>query len=392
MFLGPLTLQAEHFEALEASRGLPSSPANLVRVARTFGEDLARWAFGQWELRKRARAKFARADEMLFDRDGLEMASHEDVARFHAYRFPRGARVADLTCGIGSDLIALAREGQAIGFELNPVRAEMARYNLSIHGLEAQVAVADALAQEWDFDYAFADPTRRPGGTRSLDPERFEPNPRELAERMRSLRIGAIKLSPMLPDDFLRSISAERIFLSHERECREVLALVGRDFMPGGEATGMVWAFHTGPGVPLIGETEAPEAIEEPLAAFLEADPAAIRAHALGDLCTRLGAFPLGDSNGYLAAEEFDSRAAEAKWVAAYRTVSSGRADEKRIRAELRLHGLYVDAVKVRGVKEDPERWRRVLKGGGPEQAVLALYPVGKSLRYALLEPWRDSG
>src|SRR5436309_7280206 len=62
-------------------------------------------------LRVRARAKFSRADEMFFTREGLEQSSSEAVAKWGAARFPEGATILDLCCGIGGDAVALASRG-----------------------------------------------------------------------------------------------------------------------------------------------------------------------------------------------------------------------------------------------------------------------------------------
>src|SRR5687767_5373956 len=102
-------------EALSRASGLQPTPKNIDRVAEATSPEAARWAFEQWSLRKRAQEKFAKADEMLFTREALEQATHEELAHFHASQFPQRTRVADLTCGIGADLIALARNGEAVG-------------------------------------------------------------------------------------------------------------------------------------------------------------------------------------------------------------------------------------------------------------------------------------
>ena len=176
-----------------------------------------------------AKAKFKEAEQMLFDRDGLEMASHETVAAYHASRYPEGVRVADLTSGIGADLVALARRGEAVGFELDEVRAAYARHNLEILGLSADILVIDSLVADWDFQYAYADPARRVGSSRTLNPADFSPDPVLLAERFRGLRRGAMKLSPMLRDDFLLQFGGELEFVSFRGECREALVWLGRD-------------------------------------------------------------------------------------------------------------------------------------------------------------------
>jgi hypothetical protein len=385
MGLSPFT--AQHFEALEATKGMVSTASNLVRVGREFGEELARWAFEQWRLRERAKAKFARAEEMLFDRDGLEMASSEPLAELHVQRYPQGIRMADLTVGIGADLIAIARNGPAIGYEIDPTRAAMAQHNLAVHGLEAEIRIQNCKEGDWDFDYAFADPSRRVQGKRTPDPTEFSPRPDELIKKMWDLTLGGIKLSPMLPDAFLESLGGERWFLSHRRECREVMILIGKEhqFSDGSRSRGS-WAAKTGFGPPLVGGSDSPDTVESPFEFLFEADPAPIRAHALGDLCSQLAAVPVGESNGYLTAHFFNAESLAASWVRAYRVTTSGHADEKRLRKALRELESGIAAVKTRGVREDPAVWMKKLENDFPKKLTLALYPIGKSVRYSLLQ------
>ena len=70
--------------------------------------ELVAAAIAQHELRTRAAGKFAAAGSMWFTREGLEQASAEPLARHRADRYAAFARVADLCCGIGGDLCALA--------------------------------------------------------------------------------------------------------------------------------------------------------------------------------------------------------------------------------------------------------------------------------------------
>src|SRR5579862_2583969 len=100
-------MDPEFARALETVRGWEPTAANLSKAGKLLSPELARGAFGQWELRRRAKAKFERAEEMWFGREALEQATHEQVARYHASLFPAGALVHDLTTGLGGDLIAL---------------------------------------------------------------------------------------------------------------------------------------------------------------------------------------------------------------------------------------------------------------------------------------------
>lgn len=358
--------------ALELARGLEPTASNLERVARQTGPEEAAWAFTQWRLRHKAEGKFALARDMLFVAEALEQATHEEVARYHASRFPSGALVADLTCGIGGDLIELARRGPAVGFEIDPERAACARHNVRAHGLEAEVRLEDGTAAG-PFEYALADPARRVGGRRTTRIEEFEPNPILLAERLGRVRLAAIKLSPMLPDEALESLGPCVEFVSFAGECREALVWLGLE-APEGR-----WAVHVESGERLeAGPAPAPGPADR---YFYEADPAAVRAHALGALCRRHGLAPLGQSNGYLAGGAL----VESPWLRAFETLEAPLRSEREVRHWLDGRGARLAAVKTRGVRLDPQALLSRLKTGGGMPVELAVYPSEGRYAYAVL-------
>ncbi len=360
-------------QALELAKGLPLTASNVDKVARATGPDAARWAFGQWELRLRASRKFAEAPRMLFVKEALEQATHEAIAAFHASRFPAGALVADLTCGIGADLIALAQRGPAEGYDLDEERVACARHNLRIHNLDAPVHLQDCFTADWP-PYVFADPARRVEGKRTLDPENFAPNPQELVERMKCGKLGLIKLSPLLPDDFLESLGPRLEFVSYGGECREALVLIGEEAQPGR------FAVHVGSGEALAAQEGGWIVTEAHPGEFLmEADPAAIRAHCLPAFGLRL----LGDSNGYLIGPRTES-----PWLKPYEVLYSGKADAKETTRRIRELGGGPIVVKTRGAAgEDPAKLAKQFRGEGSRELVLAIWPVGKSLRHTLCGP-----
>lgn len=359
--------------ALNLSEGLGPTAGNLARVAKATSESVARWAFEQWSLRKRAKTKFARAAEMLFDTEALEMATGEIVAHYHASKFPSGVLVVDLTCGIGADLIALAGRGPATGLEMDPVRAEIARHNLSVHGLRAEVAVGDCLRQDWEAEYAFCDPARRRAGRRTLDIDEFSPNPRLVAERFRELELGGMKLSPMLSDHDLESLGGDLEFISYGGECREALIWISRS-----RSSGARRAIHVETGSS-IDAGKDPISTESPAGFIYEADPAAIRAHCLGEICSQNNLCALADSNGYLTGDKLIG----SPWLTGYTVLRHHSADLKRTRLALKDLGGGTPVVKCRGVQIDVDRLRKDLRGPGNELVVM-VYSVGRSLQHAI--------
>lgn len=363
----------ERSRALDLARTLEPTAGNLDRVAREVGPEDAAWAFTQWRLRLRARVKFADAERMLFEPEALEQASHQTIADYHASRFPAGALVADLTAGIGGDLMALARRGPAIGYETDPVRAEMASHNAGLVR-PTEVRVADARGP-WDFDYAFADPSRRTEGRRTLDPDAFSPNPVLLAGRLRELKLGGLKLSPLLPDPFLETLGGALEFVSCGGECREALVWLGSEAGAGRFAVRAETSERLTASPPT-------RFLSDPRAWLFEADPAAIRAHALGSLEVEGGLSQLGESNGYLTGDE----PVASPWLKPYRVLETVVADAKIVRERLRAQGAKTPDVKTRAVKIDAETFRRRLRLGGKRDLAVALYPADGRTRCAILE------
>lgn len=362
--------------ALQLAADLNATAASIASVARETSQEAARWAFTQCDLRKRARTKFALADQMLFTREALEQATHERIARYHAAQFPQGEIVADLTCGIGADLIALSRRGPTIGYETDPERAEYARYNLAVHELEAEIRVQDCLVGDWDFEYAFADPARRVAGRRTLHPSEFLPDPSDLSARMKELKLGGMKLSPLLSDIHLRSFGQRVEFLSFGGECREALEWLGTDARSGHGAVHV----ESGEWVPSLSDLTMPA--EAPDDWFFDTDPAAVRADALGTLSRQFALQPLGDSNGYLTGRG----KVESIWLKPYRVLGHGRFDVKSLKAELKGLGAATPVLKQRHAGLELVKLVRQLRMEGSRKVSVAFYPIGKSIRYAILD------
>src|SRR5260221_4171799 len=114
-------------ELLDRLAGEQVGPDRALELARSLREryppGLVAAALTQQALRTAARAKFSRAEQMLFTRAGLEQASSEITAAHSAARYAAATLVADLCCGIGGDPGAPGRGGGALS--LGFVRAAL---------------------------------------------------------------------------------------------------------------------------------------------------------------------------------------------------------------------------------------------------------------------------
>jgi len=352
--------------ALDACGSNQISPANLQKLARQYGQESAIWAANQAELRKKAGAKFGSPEKLLFTKEALEQSTHHCVAAYHASRFPVGVRLLDMTCGIGADAMAFALNHDLVGAELDPERAFYAQYNLAATGLPGTVICKDAFELLPNFEFAFADPGRRSGGKRIVDPVDFLPNPSEIVQRGEHLALLGIKLSPVLPDSYLESHGGIAEFVSYGRECREVCVWK----RPGTEFS--MSCIHLESGETLPSHPYCP-VTDQPGDYLFDADPAAVRAHALGNF----GIPMLGDSPGYLCADN----PVDSPWLRAYRVLWHGRFDVSDIKATLKKFDSKTPEIKQRGAEQDLISLRKKWLLKGDQDCIVVLYRVQKSIR-----------
>src|SRR5215207_7487159 len=137
-----------------------------TRLRKAYAPGLVAAAMSQHQLRGKAVAKFGHyAALMYFTPDALEQSTRMRVGAHRAARVAStgAGSVVDLGCGVGGDLIALARSGlQVRGVEIDPVRAAIAAANLQALELDGEVVCADARTVDiGPDDVAFIDPARR---------------------------------------------------------------------------------------------------------------------------------------------------------------------------------------------------------------------------------------
>ncbi len=302
------------------------------------------------------------------------MASHEAVASYHASRFLPGEPVVEIGSGIGADTIAMARRGPVTSYEIDPNRVELAKHNLNAHGLDASIVPDCGLSAAGEA--VFADPSRRSESQRRLKLADLEPIPFELVERFGNGRLLGIKLSPMTSDQDLGDLAGDRPmlteFVSFGRECREALVWLGRSVTESETV-----AVHVESGS-RIASAPLHSTVDLPHAWLYEADPAAVRAHALG-------AFEmdgLGESNGYLTSDDL----VEHIWLRAYSVLYAGAGDVRTTAAKVKELGGGTPIVKQRAAGVDPIKLAKQAKGTGKRSLTVVVWAVGKSLKHAIVE------
>jgi hypothetical protein len=365
-----LLLSAAGQELLARLGGTVLGAAEELRLSkqlrRDYPADLVAAVVGLLDLRQRGLAKFARAAEMYFTRSGLEQASAEVVAGHHARRFAAFGQVADLCCGIGGDLFALAGCSAVVGVDNDPVHAQMAGLNARVLGVDAglRVWVGDVRDAVLDgVEAVFVDPTRRTA-TRRLRAGLSEP---PLAWCFGLGPRVAIKAAPGLPLDVVPD-GWEIEFVADGRELKEALL-----WSPG-LRTCARRATVLPRGDTLVGV--AGTARDVPVAApggyLLDPNPAVTRAGLVEDLARSLDAWKIDRLVGFLSADH----ALVTPFGRCLRIEASLPWSLKQVRGAVR--GLDVGSVHIRkrGSPVDVEDLQRRLKPSGSRSATLVLTRV----------------
>ncbi len=361
--------------------------ASLVdRLRRELPAERVHLLLEQVELRRRAKNKFAAAERMYFTRKGLEQASGELVAQYKAGRFPCGRPVADLCCGIGGDLLALARRGPVLGVELDPVAALLAEANLQVSdtpaakGQHAGVRVADTrrLRQAGidlgQFAAWHIDPDRRPAGRRTTRPELYRPPLETIQALLQGQPNAAVKLAPAAGVPAHWEQEAELEWIGHGGECRQLVAWFGQLARHPGRRCATVLQRDRENGrlhwQTVAGTLSAkPAAVTGPLRYLFDPDPAVLAAGLLPQVAQQFGLTTLGPVGGYLTGDE----PVEHMALACFEVLDVLPFDLARLRSWLRERQIGHLEIKKRAVAENVDQLRRKLRLRGTRRAVLIL-------------------
>jgi SAM-dependent methyltransferase len=362
--------------------------AVATRLRREYPADLVAAAVAQHELRLAARAKFARASQMLFTRAGYEQSSSEMIARHRAARLAGAASVADLCCGIGGDLAALAATGEAatgeaatgeaatgeaagrplIAVDLNPVHARLARHNAHVYGAGGRVHAVIADVRDIRLtgtDAVFIDPARR-DDARRFRAGTCEPPLAWCFELAMKVPAVCVKAAPGL-DTSLVPAGWEAEFIADGRDLKEAVLWSPALSGPAARRATILPGGHT-----LVRYPGPPVDIREPGEFLLDPSPAVTRAGLVEDLARQLGAWKIDPRIAFLsAASEVTTPFARTLTV-----IDSAPWTEKRFASRLRDLGVGAADLRRRGLAGDVEQIRRRLRLQGPHRATIVLTRV----------------
>lgn len=368
---------------LDALRGItePPAPAVIERLRARHDPTLVALAIELSLARTRAEPKFGPAAAQLWmDRAGAEMASDPAIAAWKAKRFREAGatRIDDLCCGIGGDLMALARVAESTGADLDPGRAWMAARNAA-----CAVRCADAVREPGDAPFVHVDPARRDArGGRAWRTQDLVPGIAEVRTMLAGRRGGAVKLGPGmdLAADERAPWDQVEFIGDGERLAQQVLWTGELATQPATNVATRVDRRLTICGVPA--ELDGPGAGGQARRMLLVPDPALERARLVHLLAPTLGADELWPGLGILTADRMPDAPSEAVgWFAAYEVLEELPAREAAVRGWMRERGAARAVVRTRGGACDPDAWQRALRGTGEGEAEIFVLRFGECRR-----------
>lgn len=363
--------------------GDPVRTAAALRSVESGDPAQASAALTQVDLRARAVAKFgADAARMYFTPDGLEQATRARVAAHRAARvaLSRPASVLDLGCGIGGDLVALARAGLTVAaVDHDELRVEVARANLAALDLGGAVQVASADAVDVSgFGVVFADPARRNARGRVFDVEGWSPPWPFVVSLLE--RPSCVKVAPGIPHSLVpHGVEAE--WVSDEGEVKEAAL-----WSPQLAAARRRATVIRGAGLVTLTDEDdpGPAPVRVVGRCLYEPDGAVVRAGLVTAVAAGVNGGLVDEHIAYVTSDE----AFSTPFARSYEVLEELPYREKPLRAALQARGVGRLTIKKRGVSVVPDQLRKRLALRGDAEATLVMTRVAGKGTALLVRPF----
>jgi len=378
---------------------LGHSPLQLAKwLRKSLSPEQARLVQSQAELRLAAVRKFPDCHRMLFTDKGLQQATAQSLAAYKAVRFHDLQRsrsnatdpppIVDLCCGIGGDLMELAKPNGAVGVDADPPSAWFARYNCrgqaTVHCLPAEQFQLPANS------LIHIDPDRRPDSPRhrrqAKSSDRFCPNTSFLVKLVERQADVAVKVAPVteLPDRLQTAPQIE--WIGDQRECKQQVWWFGDLAKPGAHRTATAVAKNGR----LIGQVSATEqeaaavaGIDQPQTYLFDVHPTVRAAKLMDALALQCDLRRLRSGNSYLTS----NRQVHHPLVTSYYQLGSFPIDEKRILRYLKQLDAGSVTIKRRGVGRHVFQGQQNLELNGNRALFLFVTRVAEQHRAIVTAP-----
>lgn len=328
------------------------------------------------EIRRKAVKKFENGEQMYFTRDGYEMATNEQIAKYRALRFNKDDIVYDLCCGIGGDLLALAKHvKKVIAVDIDDINIIYAKENAKIAGLYKKIEficgdVNDIIIP--DDSCIFIDPSRRSEKNAGRNPDKYSPPLNWVFKLAKRCRKFAVKVSPAIDYSLFADFEIELI--SYHGECKEAI-------LWGGELKKYERVATVLPFIDSISSFQLEiNTISEIKKFIYEPDPAIIRAGLVTNLAGKYNLSRIDNEIAYLTGDIM----VNSPVFKSYSVNEVLPWSLKHLNKYLRNEEIGKVVIKKRGFPMLPEEVEKKLKLNGNKHATIILTRI-KNKHFAII-------
>jgi hypothetical protein len=188
-------------------------------------------------LQKKNKEKNPYGQHLIFDEKGIEQSSSWKMAEYHGKKTEKYASIADLCCGIGVDLLHLAKKKERIyAVDTDAQKIIAAKYNVNAFYPDIKVGFLQQPAEKFfqKVNAVFIDPDRRFFDKRIIEPEMMNPPLSAILKLTKITPDVMIKLSPVFAYQKLRLEQDYTLeFISENGNLKEILVCMGNFIKPG---------------------------------------------------------------------------------------------------------------------------------------------------------------
>lgn len=352
------------------------TPENELRLStqlrREYPVQLVLDALTQHQLRLKAQAKFSAAMDMYFTRAGLEQSSSEVIAKHRAKRFTKFQKVADFCCGIGGDLIQLAKNSVVTAVDIDPLHLEIAKTNATVCQVANNITFVQSDVRNVDLQQIegiFIDPARRTKEGR-LKTGDCEPPIEWCVDLLERVAHVGIKSAPGIDHEMFPA-NWELEFIAIGKDLKEAVAWSPSLSSAKRRAT-ILPSGHTmtdNPGPPVT--------VQMPGQFILDPNPAITRSGLVEELARQLDAWKIDEKIAFLSSDCPMS----SPFGRTLQVIDSVPWNQKQLPKILKQHDIGVVDIRRRGLAGDIEQFQKSLKLTGARAATLIMTRVSE-------KPW----
>ncbi len=293
------------------------------------------------------------------------------MAKYHARKFEAFKNIADLCCGIGVDLINIAKgKEQVYAIDLDADTLKLAEYNCrnqNLNNFNFNLGRAEEFNQQ--VDAIFIDPDRRPGSSRKIAPEEYSPPFSKIIGLRKICPNIAVKLSPALdykrlelPDDSTLE------FVSENGTLKEILLCLGELATKDCERKALLLPIDL-----TMKNSNTKIEVTDIKKYLFEPDPAIIRAGLVQELGSKIG-YKLIDSKLALLT---GLQITKTDYGKLFEVNEILKFDLKKIRKYVRENEIGELIIKTRGFTESVEKFRKKIKLKGRNSIIMFILRTG---------------